>query len=318
MTGYLALYIRFRTHQHKFASHLIWCALSFGVLFISGGFSEPFTPLQIIIVFVMLLVEVYANRDAFSKPNAIFLLAGLLGGILALVIMVLAPGNATRQQFFPAPPAPLEILFIGGKSYLLFFARIAADHCRIMAALAIFASSILLGTFFSASKFFRLKNLLIFLILGLLFAFCSFLPAAYGQSSEPSDTSLITPVYVLIIMLCTVGIIGGGILKHTVHIKGAYTILPVLLVLFALGDSAMISAQRLSREIVQARAYAVNSVNRDLQIRRARQIGLHEIFVPPIPSWITLEPTDNPRFFVNQCMSLYYDIEITCSPDANE
>jgi hypothetical protein len=100
--------------------------------------------------------------------------------------------------------------------------------------------------------------------------------------------------------------------------KGVYTILPALLVIFSLGDSAMISAQRLSREIVQARAYAVNSLNRDLQIRRARQNGLHKILIPPIPPWITLEPTDNPRFFVNQCMSLYYDIEITSSPDANE
>lgn len=316
---YVGLYILFRDREHQISTPYIWYAVSFGLLCISGGFSEPFTPLQIIITSLMLAVELYINRNVLKTPKGKFLIAGILGGVVALLIMVIAPGNANRQELYPAPPPLLGILSIGLRSYLLFFARLGHDFLKVVISVTIFSSSMLLGTFFSDSKYFNYRNFLVTVTLGLLFAFCSFLPAAYGQSGEPSDTSLITPVYVLMIMLCVAGIVGGGTLMKTMQgVKPYHAILAVLLVLPLLGYSTITSIQRLSDEMGRAATYAESWHDRDVQIRRARQDGLQQVFVPPIPRWITQEPTDNPKFFVNECMSLYYGIDITSSPDANK
>lgn len=316
---YVGLYILFRDREHRTSTPYVWYALSFGLLFVSGGFSEPFTPLQIIITSLILAVELYVNRNVLKTPKGKFLIAGIVGGVVALLIMVIAPGNANRQELYPAPPPLLGILSIGLRSYLLFFARLAHDFLKVVIAVTVFSSSMLLGTFFSDSKYFNYRNIVVTVVFGLLFAFCSFLPAAYGQSGEPSDTSLITPVYVLMIMLGVAGIVSGGTLIKAIQpVKTYHAILAVILVLPLLGYSTIISLQRLSDEMGRASTYAESWHARDVQIRRARQDGLQQVFVPPIPCWITQEPTDNPKFFVNQCMSLYYGIDITSSPDANK
>lgn len=296
-----------------------WCIASFLSVLMIGGFSEPFTPLLLILLSLLLILEVIKYRKAWIRPSSIFLSAGLLGGILALALMVLAPGNAERQAFSPPPPAPMGILSIAARFYFEFLYGILLSPVKTGIFIGVFFGSLSIGALLSGRLAFRLRHVVIAILAGLFFAFCCFPPAAFGQSTAPSDSSLITPVYFLVWGVICSGFMSGQILANFVLLRGAtpQVVLCTVLVL-SLGYSMGAKAVDLAREIQLATTYASEWDLRDQQITQALLVGKNEVYVNPIPHWITYEPNDNPKFFVNECMSLYYKINIVSSADAND
>lgn len=316
---YISIYLLFSRSDRSSKSNGIWYLASFAVVIFNGGFSEPFTPLQIIILFLALIGNLVIYRESWKSPRSYFLLAGILGGMLALVLMVIAPGNAKRQVLFPAPPVPLDILAIAVKSYLDFLYGLFSTPEKLSGLVGICAGGILLGAILFERPRFKFKDLVLVILTGLFFAFCCFPPAAYGQSSAPSDQSLIIPVYILVLTIVSAGFMGGQILANSAQQKKLqfYPVLALSLVLL-FGYSVTVKARDLSVEIQRASDYAKNWTMRDQLIKQAKLAGEDEVLVPAIPRWITLEPNDNPKFFVNACMSLYYDINVVSAADANE
>jgi hypothetical protein len=312
MLLYVAFYGEFLHHEWSVWQRYLWYAASFSLVLISGGFSEPFTPLQIVIIIFLLVEEWYTGHEQSKYPRFSFLIAGMLGGIIALLIMIMAPGNAVRQTFFPPPPSVLDIVSIALKSYIRFLLGFFLQFQKIAALLGIVSGSFLLGTFLPVTKRLSSKTLLAVVVTGFLLAYGCFLPAAYGQSTGPSDTSLIIPVYILMLTITAAGVIGGGFFAHmpgTIRPQRHILVLSLILLL-SLGYSTILNTRSLILEARFASAYAEKWAIRDQQIRRAKNKGLKEISVPALPHWITEEPTDNPKFFVNKCMSLYYGIDI--------
>lgn len=320
MPLYIGLYDLLSRKDWSVGGRYLWYLLSFAITFFNGGFSENFTPLQLIILAFILTIELYMNRLLFKSPKFYFLCAGILGGILALVLMVMAPGNANRQAFYPPPAPPLEFMFIALKSYLSLWTGLFSDLPKIVTSMAVLAGSMLLGTLFSDRIKFNFRIWLMVIFTGLLFAYFCYLPAAYGQSTGPSDTSLIIPVYILMLTLVIAGAGCGAALSNTTgkQMHRRYILFLSLILFVSLGYSTMAKAQDLRAEITGATVYDQNWAVRDRQIRRARLTGAVNVVVPSIPQWITEEPIDNPNFFVNQCMALYYDVETLVSVSPND
>lgn len=87
-----------------------------GVLaFVAGGFSETGVVLQITLICFALLVV--TNGTLSVRRNVVWVaLAALLGSLVAVVMVISAPGNKLRQAFFPPSPDPLSLLWITGWS----------------------------------------------------------------------------------------------------------------------------------------------------------------------------------------------------------
>lgn len=320
MPLYIGLYDLFSRKDQSVGRRYLWYLLSFVITFFNGGFSENFTPLQIIILTFILAIELYVNRLMLKSPKFYFLSAGILGGILALVVMVIAPGNANRQAFYPPPALPLQFMFIALESYLSLWISLFSDLQKIATLVAVFAGSMFLGTLFSDRIKFNFRIWLMVIFTGLLFAYCCFLPAAYGQSTGPSDTSMIIPVYILMLTLVIAGVWCSAVLPNSTgkQMPRRYILFLSLILFVSLGYPTMVKVKDLRAEFTRAAVYDENWAVRDRQIRRARLGGATKVVVPSIPNWIAEEPTDNPKFFVNQCMALYYGVETLSSINPNE
>ncbi|HEX9330687.1 MAG TPA: hypothetical protein VF896_02290, partial [Anaerolineales bacterium] len=77
----------------------------------------------------------------------------------------------------------------------------------------------------------------------------------------------------------------------------------------------VISASINSINLYQSRAefieYARHWDEMDANILKSKKDGATQVFIPMIQNWAFLNtPNDNPKFWVNICMSGYYDVQI--------
>src|ERR1051325_2197920 len=117
---YLALYFFFLTLPLTDAKKILGLIISFGLAFFIGGFSETFTPVMVVLFAALVGIHLLARSFSAKDPSLLFLIVGFLGALLALFVMVLAPGNTIRQAFFPASPDILTVLRISFTGYLAF------------------------------------------------------------------------------------------------------------------------------------------------------------------------------------------------------
>ena len=55
----------------------------------------------------------------------------------------------------------------------------------------------------------------------------------------------------------------------------------------------------------------------EASILKSKQNGASQVFIPVTPNWASLNtPNDNPRFWVNVCMSRYYDVQILATTES--
>ena len=75
--------------------------------------------------------------------------------------------------------------------------------------------------------------------------------------------------------------------------------------------SVSINSLNLYRSRSEFIEYAKSWDETDAKIGKAKQSGATEILIPIVPNWVSLDiPNDNPKFWLNICMSGYYDLQI--------
>ncbi len=307
---YIGVYLYFSNRTWKPKQLAFWYFASFLIVFFNGGFSETFTPVQTAAFFLWAAWAVAVKQYKTQKEKFVFLAMGLLGATLGLIVMALAPGNAHRQAFFPPPPMPLEILTISWNSFLGFMSAMLAVPQKSAAIIGIALAGFLTGSRVAQNRQHSLKDILLILAAGTLLVFCSFPPAAYGQSSAPSEHTMIIPAYIMILTIVAVSVLIGQ--RFAQNIRNGLPYIGLSLAVFVLlGYAALRPIQTYYAEIPLAARYAEQWRQRDAQIRAERLKGSDGIYIQPIENWMgVLEPNANPIFFVNYCMGEYYDIRI--------
>ena len=109
--------------------------ISFLLTFLNGGLSETFAAFQFALLaactFSYLLIE---RSIKFSKP-LIGLISGWAGSFVAMVVIITAPGNSVRQEFFPEPPGIIKLISISLESYTSFWHTILVTPEKVMGLL---------------------------------------------------------------------------------------------------------------------------------------------------------------------------------------
>jgi hypothetical protein len=287
--------------------------LSFGILFIIGGFSETLTPVLVVFFIGMTILRLLNEKPGSADASFFCLLGGLLGALTSLIVMVAAPGNANRQAFYQPPPGIFGIFTISISAFLMFITNILMAPEKFGGILGVFLASLLFGSIIDHTNRTRPWIAPAILLAGIALTFGCFLPAAWGLSGAPPDRTLSIPGFILVVTLLIAGFTAGNQLSFYMaqhQLDTAQTGIMVITIA-CLGFSAWISIHNLysTRQAYRDYAQKWEMVNR--QIIQTKSAGNNVVHIPAMDSWTSLDkPNDNPRFWLNICYSKYYGIQI--------
>ena len=302
------LYCRDRAWSRR--ERLLWMALSFVLAYGAGGFSETYAALQVVALGLAFAIVLLDRKGWVASNDVLFLSAGLLGSLLSLMTVIIAPGNLARAAFFPPPPAMLGLLRIALQSYGLFFSRIFDSPLKIMVIVGVILSGLWAGAHYGIRPT-GWRPAIGILILGVILTFSCFPPAAYGESDAPPDRTLLIPTYIVVVTALFVGVSISEPLAKRWKTLPQFSYLAILLVWVA---AAMSVAQMLSlRPTYAAYAAAWGRFHAEMISYERAGIASAEISTADMNAnnWAGLDVLgDNARFWLNTCVGNYYGVRV--------
>jgi hypothetical protein len=269
------------------------CALT---TFVAGGLSETYLiPQNVALTLALVKCAALAYRGDANRLTLAFLAAALAGGVLALVVIVVAPATAIRVSGTPAD------------LWLALSASIATGAYQVVRLLRFFPLTVvlclllpgLLGV--QASKFSRRTFVLVSAGVAITLPFCYF-ASFYAQNGNPPARSLIVPGAILIGYLFFTGHTFGALalrLRSPTRVTAA-----AMLALVPIGVAVLGLP-----ELANAAYHAALWDAEDVQIRAARDAGLADLSVPPLPPYLGENfVTGDREDWFNRCVARYYGV----------
>ena len=290
---------------------LLGSLTSFAIAFLDAGFNEPLC-VVLFSFFIGLTAFRLLTRTLHTRdPLFYFLAAAILGTTLALAIMLLSPGTVIRRVFFPASPGIVRLFEITAQGYAGYLVDLFRSPKRLSALLVLVFSSIWVGTETDEKPFNRYWIALSPLG-GIFLAFVSILPSVYGTSEMAHPRTLIVPTYLIVVSLIYAGLLTGkwltGSLAASVPVRSGLMVCVAGFMLFSSWANAT--------SLYESRATYISFAGRwdqaNAQILQAKTNGEPSVTIPALHPWTGPggDPTDNPRFWVNSCYSLYYGFPV--------
>jgi len=306
-----------RKHWNKIGMFL-WVGMSLLVTLFCGGLSETFTPVQIVFFVSLIGWNYLKNKARFRDQNFLFQFAGLVGSITALMIMVSAPGNAVRRSFLPPAPDPITVIQIAFSGYLAFLADIFNTPEKLLGLTGMTLGAIWIGIQFKLVDKIRLWYALAFLAGGFVFAFGCFPPGSYGLAEPPPGRTHIIPDFMLVIGFLASGLIAGTWLNGRLSAKhkNIANLAFFIFVVGSLGVSSYMNAKNLYALRHEYAAFAQKWDEAETILLQARQTDPDIVYIPALKNWARVfDPSDNPKFYVNECIAEYYHLNKVIATD---
>jgi len=294
--------------------------LGLGLLltFIAGGFSETYVAVQTIALAMAVVIR-FLKQDRNRYTGSALLLAGLVGSVLAMIVVISAPGNAIRRTPFPKSPAPPDIAKISVVGFVSFFDKAFGSGINlvVVAGLVVFAFS--LGAFLlkdSTRVPVSRITLLVVPLAGVVLLFACHIPIAYGASLNLPDRTLIIPAHVLVMVLCAWFYLIGQKAQQYLRTQSWPAVVGIALILVFAGVSVYAGARR--AEFGSAlQNYAKAWQQREQLIATARSKGEQYVQVPRLYNVMALDEVEpDPKIlWLTKCVQDYYGIAVLTNYD---
>jgi hypothetical protein len=306
--------------------HLPWggSATCAALAFLAGGFSETYVTLQTGLL-ALALIGVWLTIRPPSRRNSRMLVgAALVGSLLALLVVVSAPGNAVRLAAMPARPHLFPLIRMAVTNSILFIYISLKDYA-LQNILAVLTSMLITYALYARDKGLpklQPSSLILALFLApivgamLILAVCT--PSAFAESSYPEARVLIEARFIMVALTLIEGALIGMTLSQ-LH-QWAQEPAPRLLQLFAavlfllLSLYPLYDARKTYTEIpvYQSRAAAWDA--HDTLIRASLQQGVLDVNIQESQARSfdefsgLLDLTSDPENWVNQCAASFYGL----------
>ncbi len=304
-----------------------WLAGAGLLAFFAGGFSETYLALQTCYLVSMLLMVFVKRFDRdWRRASGWCVSVALIGSLVSLVVVLLAPGNAVRQGFMPPTPSLIEFIKMDVVNAFLFL-YISFKSNAFQALLALIAPMLAFYLYFTDSGISRtwrpsslIFGLLVAPIVGFLAVGVVMAPAAYVQSSYPDGRVLIIASFLLGLLLVIEGGLLGLILSqlHLLADEGMPARLRVLSAFLAISFFCypLYDAAKSYRLVPEYRAMAIAWDERNATILAAKSNGQDHIDVMSLnPPGDMSDLRVDLHSWVNICMATYYDVgSISATP----
>jgi hypothetical protein len=300
-------------------------AAVFGLAFISGGFSEAFDAMQVAIWGLVLAAILVLIPPADRRRLLPVGLAALGGALVALVIVVIAPGNQVRQDLLPYRVGLLRLITFSIRNAAYIVAKYPLWHpgWALLSVLVPFLTAWWLTPAsasaqperslrsFWAEPWFRWLVLLPIAAFVGIIAACA--PVVFAMDAYPDDRTVFIPQFVLVLTAITWSGLLGWVLRRYRFLPDPghgrlQRALPAVLlaaILLASGLTLLDTA----RSAPEYQAYAQSWDTRAGQLIAARVNGPAEIKVPGLTARFGIADLQaGPDYWVNRCMANYYGL----------
>jgi len=327
----LVAFLTRRAGGHR--PHSAFLILGAGLTLIAGGFSEVFLTMQTGVLLVTLVMVLRIAPGPAARTAGPLVLAGLVGSLIALAIVGIAPGNDVRLQFFSRPPLPLVLVPLLSPIYALLVlggfvlsstipiavlsvggAVLSAVHYPDTGRLAERAASLV------AERRRAKRSIVLSLIVPSAFASVA---TVYGIFAGPSPRAQIAPLFLTAGVVLFWSIVVGLAVQHAsasekterAHSpdKRALVVVGILLLI------PLLSAGRTASLVNDRRAYSVLWDERDNQMREAAARGEKTLVVPALGFSGGLDDVEpRAKSWVSVCMARYYGVDSVMAERRND
>lgn len=300
--------------------------------FVAGGLSDAYTVFQSCgLMLSILALEIFAGTHLKSRIRK-YLVVGLVGSLLASIILVASPGNSIRQAFFPRHLNGLEILVLTIRYSVGFVARLVLNHPLIVISSVTLPLLVVLREFSltDAPRWDRrlcIRLLLLTPVAVLLLIMCCTGASVYAISVMLPERARIL---LSLIVICGIVVWSRAAAEYLatqlrrLSWSGKQIIwISATVLLVCLAMSPLVSCFSIFTIREQARSFAADWDRQDSQLKAAKQDGIADVTVDQIgdfqsrigkgPSDLHLRP--DPGFWINRVTASYYGLK---SVRANE
>jgi hypothetical protein len=305
------------------------CVALFALAFLSGGFTEAFSAMQVTIFTLALLIS-FGLGDRSTRSSLLPVLgAALVGGLAALLIVFFAPGNQVRLQAVGNQanhPGLLRIIILSIQNMAHVFENYFLQ--TPLPALVSIVLPFLAGWLFSIpgkdpatirtspalweQRWLRGMVLVLGAAVILVTAACA--PVVYALNTFPDDRTIIVPQFVIVVAVMSAsGMLGAGLRQRgwlpdptkraiVAHILQAAILAVILL-------TTGISIRRSVRQIPDFQSFARTWDERAAILQQAALSGQSEITVTGGSARFGVGSLSaDPNNWKNLCMASYYQI----------
>ncbi len=303
---------------------VVFVVVSFILAFVSGGYAEIFDATQAALLSLVLVLVLTLSGKVTRRRLAPVLGAALAGALIALLIVIIAPGSQVRQAAIGHGAGIIRMIpfslrnaaYIFGK-YLLwnpawallsvlvpFLAGWGLDPGAVGAH-----SKFSLRTLWSQSWF---RGLILIPLSAFLLAAAACAPSAYAMNAYPDDRSILIPQALLVLAavlssaLLGIGLPRLGWLPDPIVRPTISRILPVAILTMIICASGS-SVWQTIRQAPDYQSYAHLWDQRADVLLNAHQQGQTEITVYGLTNRFGISDLEAaPDYWVNSCMADYY------------
>lgn len=311
LTAYLIPYLLFFEKIDTKTKAIAATFTSLVLFFASGGLSETFAVFQFSLLAFWIAYYWLVERPAKVDNNLLLLIGGLIGAIIAIVVIVSAPGNANRQSFSPPPPNLFDLLSISLNAYGNFLYTIVSTPEKVTILIGAILAAFWAGSWFKMEATAHGQRIFLQIAGAFLLSFACFPPGVYGYSEPPPDRVLVIAVFILTTLLMSATFWTGNLYQEALQkAEGSRNVLALLIIIFLL-SSAWMNASLQYNSRMEYITYAQEWDKTDAIIKTAKAEGKESITVPAVPSWAAMDLlNDNPKHWVNECYSYFYGIQV--------
>jgi hypothetical protein len=303
----------------------LWLAvLCAGVTFFAGGFTEAYGFLQAGALLLALLACYKFASDSFRRLATPLIVAGLVGAVIAICIVVFAPGNKFRVSHFAPRPNLIKVTMLS-----LYYAAgfiVYKIYLSPLTTLLLVLLPARLGWDVHKAGSSQLKGRktggLLFLIpvVGFFLIFICFATGVYGTSGALPERARFIPQFVFVcIAVCWGYLVGAALIKwlslrerklSRLRIPGSIAVTVFMFM------APLLATWRIMKLVPRAEASASIWDQTDRDIRAARAQGSMNLTVPAVDDVETrlgarrteLQLEHDVENWKNKCVARYYQI----------
>jgi len=297
------------------------CAL---VAFAAGGFSETYVALQTGLLGLALVGVWLAVRGGERRAIRTLVAAALAGSLIALVVVVVAPGNAVRLGAMPARPSLFHLVRMTvTNAFLYIYMSLKNDAFQNVLNLLV-PLLVTYSLYAGGRNLPRLRpsslalGLLLVPLVGAVLVLAVCAPSAYAESSYPDGRVLIEAAFVFVMTLLLEGALLGISLSQLHRLADELAPLPLVLLTSALFlGVALYPLYDAHKSLAQVPVYAARAAAWDAHdafIRAEIQKGVQNVNIKDSQARSfdafsgLLDLSSDPTNWVNECAAGFYGL----------